>query len=202
MEGIVGLDTIAELSLALAGFSALLAAFRGGAIHTWHPRARLGFWLIITYSFGALFFALLPSLLIDLGTTSWAVPLSALSLFLIVSMTLAIRRNVQLVAAGVPSPSQAVWVLAAVIVVGTAVTLSPRSRHPFGGSTLRMGVQNGKKESKEVYGRIQGRDRQIDPRERANCGFRRQGTRFDGNRCPRLGEEVGGIGVSRSASPG
>ena len=138
MEGIVGLDTIAELSLALAGFSALLAAFRGGAIHTWHPRARLGFWLIITYSFGALFFALLPSLLINLGTTSWAAPLSALSLFLVVVATLAIRRNLQLVAEGIPAPSQAVWVLAGVISVGTVALLAYGVVGGLGGPTLRL----------------------------------------------------------------
>jgi hypothetical protein len=40
-EGLVELDTIAELSLALIGFSALLAMFRGGSIHTWQPRTRV-----------------------------------------------------------------------------------------------------------------------------------------------------------------
>jgi hypothetical protein len=33
----------------------------------------------------------------------------------------------------------------------SSMTLSPRSGHPLGGSTLRMGVQNGKPTSKEVH---------------------------------------------------
>ena len=36
------------------------------------------------------------------------------------------------------------------------VTLSPLGRHPFGGSTLRMGVQDVQTKSTEVHGRIQG----------------------------------------------
>jgi hypothetical protein len=43
-EALVELDTIAELSLALIGFSALIAMFRGGSIRTWQPRPRLAFW--------------------------------------------------------------------------------------------------------------------------------------------------------------
>ena len=35
---------------------------------------------------------------------------------------------------------------------GDRLTLSPRSGHPLGGSTLRMGVRNGKATSKEVHG--------------------------------------------------
>ncbi len=69
------------------------------------------------------------------------------------------------------------------------VTLSPRNRHPFGGSILRTGVQNGKATSKEIHGRVQGRNREVDLRERENGGFRSEGTRFDGNRCPQLGED-------------
>ena len=46
-----------------------------------------------------------------------------------------------------------------------------------------MGVQNGKATSKEIHGRVQGRNREVDPRERENGGFRSEGTQFDGNRC-------------------
>ncbi len=138
MQGIVGLDTIAELSLALAGFSALLAVFRGGAIHTWHPRARLGFWLIITWSLGALFFSLLPSLLIDLGVTSWAAPISTLALFLIVATASALRQNLKLVADGFPATTQLTWVLGTLIGFGTVGVLAYGVAGGLGGPTHRL----------------------------------------------------------------
>ena len=90
------------------------------------------------HSFGALFFSLLPSLLLDLGITSWAAPISALSLFLIVPMALAVRQNLKLVAAGIPAPSQSVWVLGALIVVGTVALLAYGVAGGLGGPTHRL----------------------------------------------------------------
>ena len=60
------------------------------------------------------------------------------------------------------------------------MTLSPRSGHPLGGSTLQMGVQDGKATSKEVHGGVQGGDGEADPGERANGGFRGQRARRSG----------------------
>jgi hypothetical protein len=58
-----------------------------------------------------------------------------------------------------------------------------------------MGVQNGKATSKEVHGRVQGRDREVDPGERANGGFRGPGARFDGDGSPQLGEGGRSVGI-------
>ena len=63
----VGLDTIAELSLALAGFSALLAVIHGGPMSAWSPRTRYAFELILSNSLAAFGFCFLPTLLHGLG---------------------------------------------------------------------------------------------------------------------------------------
>jgi hypothetical protein len=138
MEGIVELDTLAELSLTLAGFSALLAVFRGGDIHSWNPRARLGFWLIITYSLGALFFSLLPSILRDVGASSWESPILALLIFLTAIGVVILRRNLQLVSAGVPAPNQTIWVLGTVVVLATVATLGWSLVGGLGGPSYRL----------------------------------------------------------------
>ena len=68
---IVDLATIAELALALIGFSALIAVFRGGSIQAWEPRRRLALWVIVTYGLAALYFALLPTVFRALRVSSW-----------------------------------------------------------------------------------------------------------------------------------
>jgi hypothetical protein len=122
-EGVVELDTIAELSLALIGFSALLAMFRGGSIHTWQPRTRVAFWLIISYGFGALVFSLLPSVLRDIGAASWASAMLTLAMFHFVTFSLFLRRHFILDASGDPSPNAASWVLGGLITGATLLVL-------------------------------------------------------------------------------
>jgi hypothetical protein len=122
-EGVVQLDTIAELSLALIGFSALLAMFRGGSVHTWQPRPRIAFWLIVSYGLGALAFSLLPSVLLDIGVASWIPAILMLALFHSVTFGLAVRRHFILGASGDPTPNPASWVLGGLITGVTLVVL-------------------------------------------------------------------------------
>lgn len=61
MEATDSLNTIAEVAIALAGFSGLAAVFRSQPFQAWAPRERFAFWLIFVCSLGALFFALIPS---------------------------------------------------------------------------------------------------------------------------------------------
>ena len=122
-EGTVELDTIAELSLALIGFSALIPMFRGGAIHTWQPRPRLAFWLIISYGLGALFFSLLPSILRDIAVASWAPAMLILALFHFVTFGLSLRRHFILTASGDPTRNAGSWVLLGLITGVTLVVL-------------------------------------------------------------------------------
>jgi hypothetical protein len=133
-EGLVGLETIAELSLALAGFSSLLVVFRGGAIHSWHPRARMAFSILLSYSLGALIFALIPSLLQDLGSTSWFGPMLTLAAFHASGVALSLRRPLRLTKAGVPTTNTISWVL------GSSRALESRD---FRGATGR-GVPSGR----------------------------------------------------------
>jgi hypothetical protein len=122
MEGLVGLDTIAELSLALAGFSSLLAVFRGGAIHGWHPRARMAFWILLSYSLGALIFALVPSLLQDLGS----------------GVALCLYRHFQLTRVGVPTTNTIAWALGSSAALLTTAVLLTGVVGAFGGPSYRL----------------------------------------------------------------
>lgn len=54
MNTFVELDLVAESSVTLAAFTSLLAALRGGTLHEWDPRPRLGFWLLLSYSLASL----------------------------------------------------------------------------------------------------------------------------------------------------
>ena len=82
------------------------------------------------------------------------------------------------------------------------LTLSPRSGHPFGASTLRMGGQGGEATSKEVYGRVQGRDGQVDPRKWSNGRVGGARARLDGDRGSQLGETGRSLRFSGDAEPG
>jgi hypothetical protein len=134
----VELDTLAELSLALIGFSALIAMFRGGSVHTWEPRPRIGFWIIIAYGLGALAFALLPSILRDLNVGSWAPPVALLALFHLITISLFLRRHVRLNSAGHPTPNPLLWVISAFMGFGTSALLFVGMAGGLGGPTYRL----------------------------------------------------------------
>jgi len=134
----VELDTLAELSVALIGFSALIAMFGGGSVHTWEPRRRIGFWIVIAYGFGALAFALLPSILRDLNVDSWAPPVALLALFHLITMSLILRRHARLNSAGHPTANPLLWVIAVLMGFGTSALLLVGVAGGLGGPTYRL----------------------------------------------------------------
>ena len=134
----VELDTLAELSVALIGFSALITMFRGGSVHTWEPRPRIGFWIIIAYGLGALIFALLPSILRGLNVDSWAAPMTLLALFHLVTMSLLVRRHFRLNSEGHPTPNPLLWVIAALMGFGTSAILVVGVAGGLGGPTYDL----------------------------------------------------------------
>ncbi len=79
------------------------------------------------------------------------------------------------------------------------VILSRESRHPFGGSILRMGVENDQATSKEIHGRVQGRDREAHPDERAHRRFCGSGAEHRGHGRSPLGEAGGSFGIDEYA---
>ena len=66
MQGADFLLTIAEISLALVGFSAVIVAFRQAGGRTWSQFERLLIRGMIELGFAALFFALVPHILVYL----------------------------------------------------------------------------------------------------------------------------------------
>jgi len=137
-EGAVELDTIAELSLALIGFSALLAMFRGGSIHTWQPRPRIAFWFIVSYGLGALAFALLPSVLRDIGVASWIPAMLILAVFHFVTFGLFVRRHFILNASGHRTPNPESWALGGLITGVTLVILIWGAAGGLAGPSYRL----------------------------------------------------------------
>lgn len=81
MEGADFLLTIAEISLAFVGFSAIIAVFRQAGGRTWSEFERLLIRAMIELGFAALFFALVPQILAYLGFPDpWVWGLSSASL--------------------------------------------------------------------------------------------------------------------------
>ena len=134
----VELDTLAELSLALIGFSALIAMFRGGSVDTWEPRPRIGFWIIIVYGLGALAFALLPSILRGLNVDSWVLSLALLALFHFTTMSVLLRRHLRLNSAGHPTTNPLLWMIASLMGFGTSALLIVGIAGGLGGPSYRL----------------------------------------------------------------
>lgn len=67
MEGEGALLTIAEISVALAGFSSVVIALRGPVAGSWSPQDRYGLGIVLVASVGALVGSLLPFPLASLG---------------------------------------------------------------------------------------------------------------------------------------
>lgn len=134
----VELDTIAELSLALVGFSALLAMFRSGSVHTWEPRARLAFWLIVTQGFAALFFALLPATLRGLSVVTWTPAIAPLASYHVVCMSILLHRHFALNAEGHTTPNLANWFVGSFVSFGTAGFLALALAGKLGGPSYHV----------------------------------------------------------------
>ncbi len=67
MEGQGALEAIAEVSIAFAGFSAVIAIIRRAGAGAWLPQEIVGLWAMLGASLGSLFFSLLPLPLHHLG---------------------------------------------------------------------------------------------------------------------------------------
>ena len=123
MERTIDLGTLAELGVAIAGFTALIAIFRGGSISSWHPRARMALWYIVCHGLGAVLFALLPSLLFVLPSVSWSVALVAIGLFHAGAYGVLFRQHVLLANQGIPTPNMWFYWLNGVVVVANVAVL-------------------------------------------------------------------------------
>jgi len=144
MEGIVDLGTLAKIGVTLVGFSSLVVSFRGSSLDGWHPRAILGFWCIISYGLGTLFFALLPTIMADLGSQSWTGPMFLLALFHLITTVFFLRRHFQLLSDGCGTPNNwSYYIIAAPLGAGTALVLLLGALGIFnepGHSLYRVGV--------------------------------------------------------------
>jgi hypothetical protein len=119
-------DTIAEVSVALAGFSGLAAAFRTRRMRDWAEWERVWFWYILSWSFGSLLFSLLPSVLGGLGlapSVVWSLSSLMLALFILASVGFGARRGRQLHRLGAFHPRWGTTAIALVPALSTAVLL-------------------------------------------------------------------------------
>lgn len=123
MDSFGALETLAEVSVTLSGFSGLVVAFRSGAassLDTWLPRERLIFWLLLVSSLSALFFSLLPLVLgafLLSDAAIWRGSSLALFPFLFGAVGAAWRVNRRLARTGHPSVIPGVWALGGPVTV-------------------------------------------------------------------------------------
>jgi hypothetical protein len=134
----IELDTIAVVAITLAALTSILAAVRGGHLYEWAPRFRLGFWMLVQYSLGALGFSLLPSLLRDFGVTSWSGAVALLVFFQFTSAVHFLRRHMLLEHSGHPSRSKAVWFIGSVTMFLTSSVLAWSLFGGLGGATYQL----------------------------------------------------------------
>ena len=138
MDHFIELDTIAVVAITLAALTSILAALRGGHWHEWAPRFRLGFWMLVQYSMGALGLSLLPSLLRDFGITSWGSAVVVLALFQVTSAVHFLRRHILLERSGITSRSRTLWIVGTVIMLLTSALLAWSVFGGLGGPTYYL----------------------------------------------------------------
>ncbi len=138
MQGFIDLDTIAEISVALIGFAAIVAMLREGSLETWSPRARFGFWIILSYGVGGIVFSLLPSILLDLELVSWLFCVLCLAAFHVITFGLHLRRHSALSAAGHPTTSVVAWIILSSVSVAAIVALVVGAAGYIGGPSYRL----------------------------------------------------------------
>jgi hypothetical protein len=107
-------------------------------VYKWPPRFRLGFWMLVQYSLGALAFSLLPSLARDFGITSWSGPVVLLALFQFASCVHFLRRHMLLERAGNPSRSRTLWFAGSVTMLLTPAVLAWSLFGGLGGPTYHL----------------------------------------------------------------
>ena len=114
--------TLAEVSIAFAGFASIAIHFRRRATGLWSPEDAFRFQIMITFSLSALLFSLFP---LALGAYSisesavWAWSSGLLLLAFTAAVGGALPRVAKLVRAGRASPSLAV--ISFVLIVGTVI---------------------------------------------------------------------------------
>jgi hypothetical protein len=138
MDHFIELDTVAVVAITLAALTSILAAVRGGHLYEWAPRFRLGFWMLVQYSLGALGFSLLPSLLRDFDVTSWVVPVASLVLFQLISVVRFSRRHMLLESSGNTSRSRTLWIIGTITMILTAALLAWSLFGGLGGPSYRL----------------------------------------------------------------
>ena len=112
MTGEDSLYNVAEIAIALAGFSGLVAVFRSERLGAWLPRERFLFWLLISFALAALFFALLPVTLHLLGFSEavvWATASALLASYYVVVGVAALIGHVRMNRAGHPTSRPLSW---------------------------------------------------------------------------------------------
>ena len=125
MQGELSLETIAEISIALAGFSGLIAMVRSGPVHEWHPRVSLAFWISLSWSIAALVLCLLPSLFAPMAFSSWTFLNGVASLLLVSGVALMLYQHLKLNREGAPTQNPWHWVVnISLVLTGAVATLS------------------------------------------------------------------------------
>ncbi len=95
--------TLAEIATTLAGFSGLVAAFRGRSLEEWHPRDLLILWLILGLGGLSMLFSLLPIPMFQAGLatrTIWRLASLCFFACLLVAMTVALVASRRVARAG------------------------------------------------------------------------------------------------------
>ena len=124
MQGELSLEAIAEVAIALAGFSGLVAMVRSGPVYDWHPRVRLAFWVSLSWSIATLVLSALPSILAPLGLASWPLLNVIAGLVLLLGISLMLAAHVALNRRGQPTHNPWHWTANILIVaVGSTGTL-------------------------------------------------------------------------------
>ena len=126
MPGEGPLLTIAEISVALAGFSAVVIALRGAGPHAWSAQDRFGLGNVLAASVGTLLGSLLPFPLAALGWSLeavWSVSNAVVALLVLGSVGFLARASTQ---GNVPPRApRAFWsFMASGVVVGVALLLA------------------------------------------------------------------------------
>ena len=108
----VELSSLAELSLTLIGFSALIAIVQGGPFSEWPLRTRNALWLVVTTAVAALVLCFVPMALRGLSIPVHPSSTIIFLLYLVVAFGINLKRSLEYSAAGHIPPSKASWVLA------------------------------------------------------------------------------------------
>jgi hypothetical protein len=120
------LHSIAEIAIALAGFSGLVAVFRSGDLRTWLARERFMFWLLLAAALGALFFALLPVALHLQGVGElivWRISSLLLGAFFAAVLVWALAAHVRMNRSGHRTSRPAAWIAFAPTAAAAAISL-------------------------------------------------------------------------------